>query len=214
MVVIIDVKEYFVKVSFDLTKENLKSKNSPAFGGYAFTKSDRGFKEFEVSFPFDPAKDNCFLEVYNVDKDQYGNYFTTQKAYTKDKKDSYQLSPGKNKIDLSKTFGIDDNRPFAYHYVIKHQNGSGQYAKIDAGDVIDEGMGAHNIRKIFNIVMPNRSNISRGGSMKLVIIDSQNVGTIYNDENKIVENSALKARAMKGVKTLNNKFGEIGRAHV
>ncbi|MCM1339491.1 MAG: hypothetical protein NC191_07475 [Muribaculaceae bacterium] len=196
-----------MKVSFDLNKRNVESKSSPSFEGYRFTKSDNGFREFEVSYPYDPNRDNCFLEIYKVDKDQYGNYFTTKKAYTKNKQGLYQLQPGSNKIDLSKEFGIADNQPFAYHYVIQHIDGSGQYVKIDAGDVIDEGKGEYNIRKIYNIVMPNRSDVSRGGSMKLVIIDSQNVGTVYNDENQIIEDSALKNRSLKGVKTLNNKFG-------
>ena len=52
MVVIIDVKEYFVKVNFDLNKDRTKNKSIPTFKGYAFKKSDTGFREFAVSFPF------------------------------------------------------------------------------------------------------------------------------------------------------------------
>lgn len=197
-----------MKVSFDiLNRDNTRNKNIPAFKGYEFTKSDKGFREFEVSFPYDSNNENCYLEVYKVDKDQYGNYFTTERAKTKDKKDLYQLNSGSNKIDLVKEFGISDNQPFAYHYVLEHKNGGGRWAKIDAGDVIDEGRDENDIKKIFNIVMPNRSNISRGGSMKLVIIDSQKVGYVYNENNQIEFNTQLAQRGMKGIKTLNNKYG-------
>ena len=43
--------------------------------------------------------------------------------------------------------------------------------------------------------------------MKLVIIDSQKVGYVYNDRNMIVEDKALKRRGQEGIKTLTNKFG-------
>lgn len=108
---------------------------------------------------------------------------------------------------MVKEYGISDNQPFAYHYVLEHKNGGGKWTKIDAGDVIDEGRDENNLKKIFNIVMPNRSNISRGGSMKLVIIDSQKVGYVYDENNNINFDSDLAKRGMKGVKTLNNKFG-------
>lgn len=207
MIVIIVTKEYFVKVSFDLNRDKVKNNCKPSFGGYTFTKNDEGYRQFEVSFPYDEERDNCYLEVYRLDKDEYGNYFTTGRAYTKDKKELYQLNPGSNKIDLSKEFGISDNQPFAYHYVLENKNNKSKWTEIDAGDVIDEGYGAKGYQNIFNIVMPNRADISRGGSMKLVIIDSQKVGHIYNDENKIVVDSELAKRGENIVKTLNNKFG-------
>lgn len=209
MIVIIDVKECFVKISFDLNKDKARNKGIPAFKGYEFTKSDTGYREFEVSFPFDSDKENCYLEIYKVDKDKYGNYFTTERITTKKNGEWYKkLNPGSNKIDLAKEYGISDNQPFAYHYVLEHKEGNkDKWTKIDAGDVIDEGRDENDLRKIFNIVMPNRSDISRGGSMKLVIMDSQNVGVVYDENNNIKFNSELAKRGRKGVKTLNNKFG-------
>ena len=61
MVVIIDIKECFVKVDFDLKKENFRIKSEPSFKGFKITKSDEGFKELEVNCPYDPDKEDCYL---------------------------------------------------------------------------------------------------------------------------------------------------------
>jgi hypothetical protein len=196
-----------VKVSFDLSKK-IKNNGLPSFKGYGFSKSEEGFRNFEVAFPFDEDRDNCYIEVYTLDKDPYGNYFSTGKAYTKDRKALYQIKSGNNKIDMAKTFGIDDNQPFAFHYVLEDKKDpQNQRVKIDAGDVIDERADNNGHKHLFNIVMPNRSMTSRGGAMKLVIIDSQNVGYVYNKDNNIVFNPKLAERGEKGIKTITNKFG-------
>ena len=197
-----------MKVIFDTESHKVKKNNNLSFGGYKFTKSEDGFKEVEFSYPFDPDKDNCFLEIYKLDIDPYGNYFTTGRAYTRDRKDKIQLTPGSNKIDLSKAFGIDDNQPFAYHYLLEDKHGHGfPRVRIDAGDMIDERSEQNQKRNMFNIVTPNKSGLTRGGAMKLVIIDSQHVGHIYNDQNKLDFDPKLAKRGEQGIKTITNKFG-------
>lgn len=196
-----------MKVSLDL--KNQKNRNDAiSFNGYRFTKSAQGYREFEVSYPYDETKDDCYLEVYKLDKDQFGNYYTTGRAYTKNKGDSYKMKAGSNRIDMMDEFGIADNQAFAYHYLLKAKDGrTFPRTRVDAGDIIDERRQDNDYRDIFNIVTPNKSNISKGGAMKLVIIDSQKVGYVYNQFNKVEIDENLKKRGESGIKTLANKFG-------
>lgn len=207
MIVINYAKECFVKVSFDLKSEKTKKNNDLSFEGYKFVKSDEGFRQLEVAYPFDQNRDDCFIEIYKLDQDDYGNYFSTGKAYSKSGSDRYQLKPGANRIDLAKEFGIQDNQAFAYHYLLVDKHSHFTKTRVDAGDVIDERSPMNENRNIFNVVVPEKSRLSRGGSMKLVIIDSQKVGYVYNDKNMIVKNKNLARRGQEGIKTLTNKFG-------
>ena len=208
-----DTKECCVKVSFDFFKEKkVQNNSSVAFQGIKQTKSDDGFKEYEFSYPYDENRDDCYLEVYKLDKDKYNNYFSKGRATNRfDSSTMYKMKPGANKIDFARTFGIDDNAPFAYHYVLVDKNSKYQRIRIDAGDSIDERAGASDPddrnKAVFNIAIPTKSGLSKGGSMKLVIIDSQKVGYVYNDQNVIVRDEKLAKRGENGIKTLTNKFG-------
>ena len=53
-----------MKVSFDLKNDRLNNRKPVSFKGYQFGKDENGFKQFEVSYPFDPEKENCYLEIY------------------------------------------------------------------------------------------------------------------------------------------------------
>lgn len=198
-----------MKVSIDLNRRNgVQSKEKDiAFKGFQVVKSDDGFKEIEFAYPFDENKEDCYLEIYKLDKDKYNNYFSVGKAYGKNGSDRYKMTSGINRIDMAKTFGIGDNVPFAYHYVVIDKNSGYPKTRIDAGDIIDERASRQDGSYLFNIVLPDKSNISRGGSMKLVIIDSQKVGYVYNDQNLIVKDEKLAKRGMNGIKTITNKFG-------
>ena len=197
-----------MKISLDINSKKILGCDNVSFGGYKVAKSDYGFKEFEISYPFDPNKDDCYIEVYKVDTDIDGNYYTTGRAYTKDGRDKVKIGPGKNRIDLTKTFGVDGNQPFAYHYLLIDKYGNDfPKVKVDAGDIIDERSSYNENRNIFNIVTPNKSSSSRGGAMKLVIVDSQHVGRVYNKQNKVDYDANLAKRGQNGIKSITNKFG-------
>ncbi len=197
-----------MKVSLDLKNEKLTNNKAISFEGYKFVKSPDGFREFEVAYPYDDNKDNCYLEVYKLAQDNYGNYYTTGRAYSRTYGDKYLMKPGANSIDLAREFGIEDNQAFAYHFLlVDKQDKVFPRVRVDAGDIIDERSNENENRHIFNVVTPNKSDLSRGGSMKLVIIDSQKVGYVYNDRNQIVLNKKLEKRGQEGIKTLTNKFG-------
>ena len=195
-----------MKVSLDLKRENVKIKSEPSFAGFKIDKNAEGYKELVVNCPYDPTREDCYLEVYKLGKDKHGNYYPISQIYTKDNHESYKLNGNNNRIDMTKTFGLSENEPFGIHYIIKNKFDHHTKVFVDGGDLIDlrDSRAPFNV---FNIVMPDRSKVSRGGSMKLVIVDSQNVGKVYNDQNMIVDDNKLRQRGLNTLKTLTNKFG-------
>lgn len=195
-----------MKINLYSDKEKIKEQQKLAFTGYSTVKSEDGFREYEFAYPYDENKEDCYLEIFKLDKDRFNNYFTTGKAYDRNGNDKYKMVPGANRIDLARKFGIGDNDAFGYHYLVVDKNSKFQKTRIDAGSSIDE-RNINEQQKILNIVTPGTSNTSRGGSMKLVIIDSQKVGDVYNDQNMIVRDERLAQRGINGIKTIANKFG-------
>ena len=196
-----------MKVNFDLKKDKVDNNKPVSFEGHKFVKSDRGLRQFEFSYPYDENRDKCYIEIYKLDTDRYGNYFSTGKAYSRKGADKLEVKPGVNRVDLARTFGIEDNQAFAYHFLLVDKKTGYTKTRVDAGEVIDERNPANQNRNIFNVVVPTKSSLSKGGAMKLVIIDSQKVGYVYNDQNMIVRDEKLASRGEKGIKTIANKFG-------
>ena len=192
-----------MKVSFDLQKRDYKNTGkSVNFEGYKTTKSEYGFKETEFAYPYDPDVYNGYVQFFKVETDDKGNYYTTGKAFTRSGEDKVFVPyDGSKRIDLMETFGFAENQPYAYNFNLIRKDGRGNVIKVDAGDVINEN------NTPYNIVSSTKSGMSRGGAMKLVIVDSQNVGYIYNDRNKYEKDESLAARGEKGIKSLTNKFG-------
>lgn len=191
-----------MKVSLDLKKDSIKNNSTVAFGGYKPVKSEEGFKELEFAYPYDKDAYECYLKIYKVGKDKKGNYFVYDKAYTRDGREGiFVPHDGSKRIDFQNEFGFSQNQPFAYHYYLKGKNGHNSETRTEAGDLINQD-GTE-----YNIVSSVKSGLSKGGAMKLVIIDSQNVGYVYNDQNVVVKDERLAKRGQEGIKTLTNKFG-------
>lgn len=191
---------------------NNNQKRDVSFKGFKAVKSEDGFKEYQFAYPYDSNKDDLYLEIYKLDKDSYNNYVTTGQASNRfDHSYKMKLKPGANNIDLAAAFGIDDNTPFAYHYILRNKDGRNPRTRIDAGDSIDERAGqfyeSDREKNIYNLVIPSKSDLSKGGAMKLVIIDSQKVGYTYKAYRDIVFDEKLAKRGQAGIKTLTNKFG-------
>ena len=186
---------------------NLENRNNRDISfGYKWSKDENGFRTFETSYVFDPNRQDCYLEVFNLDKDFYNNYKIVGQARTRKGSDNIKLNPDSNKIDMLKEFGITPDTPFAYHYKVVDKKFGYNTIEIDAGDSISENN--FNGEKIdYNIVVPNASSLSKGGSMKLVNIDSQNVGVIYNKDGSYKTDKDLQKRSLDAVKTLTNVFG-------
>ena len=188
-----------MKVNLNLNQS--ENNNRISFTGYKWVKDEHGFKNFETSYVYDETKQDCFLEVFTLDHDEFNNYFIKSAAKTRNGGYRIKMNPGANKINLTKTFGILPNDAFAYHYIVRNHDGGEEVTEIDAGDSIKENGVS------YNIVTQNGSSVSKGGSMKLVNIDTQNVGIVYDEHGKWKLNKELEQRGLDAVKTLTNVYG-------
>lgn len=172
-----------------------------AFKGYKPIKDNFGRNDYEFNYPFDENRYDCYLELFNVDKDPYGNYYVTNIIPNTDTPDGMlKLHNGANKINLRSAYFLKNETPFAYHYkLVKKGTGMPIY-RTDSGDVINE---------IYNYVNPNASKLTHGGSMKLIIPDNFNVGYAYNpilfSKNNIFKTPT--GNAKNSFKHFSNKIG-------
>ena len=201
-----------MKVNLNLNQP--KTGNKINFEGYKPVKSKYGDKEYEFNYAYDSDKYDCYLEIFSVDKDKNGNYFITgTRQYNPvnhnkvtEGEAGIKLESGKaTKVDLASEFGIGYDEAFAYHYKL-YPKGTRTKAKweIEAGNIIND---AHkNPWEIYNVVTDRASTASKGGAMKLIIPDINNVMWVYDDKNNIVKNPYI--NQVKGAsKTFANKIG-------
>ena len=182
---------------------------SPAFQGYKQVRNNHGDYDYEFNFPYDEDKYDCYLEVYNISQDGQN----LDLAMNFDEEDgNLKLKSGKNTVNLTSSYFIDDKTPFAYHYkLVNKHNPNDVKFRVDAGDVIDRRYNGD--FEIYNYVSPNGSKYSRGGAMKLVIADNYNPGWQYNkavfsnEDGYIAEDFAVLERAKKSGKHFSNKVG-------
>ncbi len=204
---------FIVKVNLNLSNQP-KINNRASFEGYKPVKSEFGDREYEFNYPFDDTKYDCYLEIFHVGTDNNGNYFITKpcKWDPVNPDDADPNEPGiklKNgqatKIDLKGEFGIDPNEAFAYHYKL-YPKGTHADAKweTDAGNLIDNT--SNGAWEKYNIVTDRASTVSKGGAMKLIDLDINNVMWIYDDKNNIVKNPNID-RLRNVSKNFANKIG-------
>ena len=200
-----------MKISLDiLHKEHSNVNEDISFSGYKPVKNEYGFKEYEFSYPFDEDKQNCYLEIFSVDEDFYNNYKINRLLHASNGKKRIKLNNDLNRINLTKTFGIDENTPFAYHYIIENKSNPSDFkVQIDAGDSIDDRPRNHDAKdsRIYNIVPPARTMQSKGGAMKLIIPDAQNVGVVYKKDGSYTVDKNKSKASIGIVKHLWNRLG-------
>ena len=182
--------------------------NIQAFRGYRQIKDEHGYNKFVFNFPYDSSKYDCYLELYNVKKNDVGNYEVT------DMIDNFDTDDGKLKmqsgeptvVDLKGSYFIKEGSPFAYHYkLVNKYNPSEVHFKLDAGDVVDDRDKYGNAYEVYNVVAGSGSKIARGGSMKLIIPDNYNPKYMYNENNEIIP--VNNGRKFDIIKNFSNKIG-------
>lgn len=178
-----------------------------AFQGIKQVKDKFGMPEYEFNYPFDDSVYDCYLEIYNVEKDKRGDYRITHLIDNTDSEDGrFKLQSGKNRVDLAYSYFIDKDTPFAYHYKLVNKNNPSEvYFRVDSGDVIDNRQGMHDQYEIYNFVTRDGSKMPKGGSMKLVIPDNYDPSYRYNSKNEIEKVS--NDRLASSVKNFANKIG-------
>ena len=179
------------------------------FKGYMPVKNDKGYKNYEFSYPFDPDKYNCYLELFSLNQDKNGNFKINNIVRDRNGNTRLPLKTGSNRINLARNYGITDNVDFAYHFILQDKNSGYVKPAIDAGDSIDDRPHPHHESdsRVYNIVTANQSETTRGGAMRLVITDSQHVGRVYDKNNQVTYDRAIAQKAENAIKTLVNKFG-------
>lgn len=207
-----------MKVDFNLNKKHNYSSNIN-FNGYKPIKNNYGQREYEFNYVYNSDQKDCYVEIFLIDYDSNGNFIVTG---DRDEHGNiipllnyetgsfqYKLNEGKGtKINLASDYGISENQAFAYHYVLRPKNnpyGTPEY-KIDPGNIINDAHDANSSHKIYNVVSSNASTLAKGGAMKLILPDINNVLWTYDKDNNIVKNPDIE-RARKTSKNIFNKIG-------
>lgn len=182
-----------------------------SFQGYAPVKDNYGYKVYEFNYPFDENEFDCYLEIFNVEKDKNGNYRVTD-IIQDSENDKYErkLTSGRNIVDLSSDYFISDDTPFAYHYKLVRKSGGAPLYAVDAGNIIDH-TDTKDAHEIYNFVTQSGSTLTHGGSMKLIVPDNYRVGEVYNKKlfsgENILKDETLLKKAMRSYKHFSNKMG-------
>lgn len=190
-----------MKVNFN----NVPKISNPSFAGFQHKKTDKGASEYEFNYPHDDSNYNVYLEVFSVEKNEYDNYYPTKvRKNFQAKTDALPISKDGTSVNLKKAYGILDDEPFAYRYkLVDKNNGSVRFAT-DSGSLVSSKDAE------CNIVVQSGSKLAKGGSMLLLIPDSYNVGFVYDNDGKVVQNAesiAVKDNAKNSTKTFSNKMG-------
>ena len=173
------------------------------FKGYKPLKKDNGKRTYEFNYIFDENKYDCYVRFYQTSTDRYKNYIIRKPLKNTDTGE-YEIKINSNhpeKINLATGFGIKPDDSFAYNYVLypKGTKDNPVYA-IDRGNVIFEN-GRH-----YNIVTDKAATLTKGGAMKLIVPDFNNVLWVYDKKGKIVKNPNYN-RAKNTSKNIANKIG-------
>ena len=205
-----------MKVNLNLNQPVIDKKRIN-FEGYKPVKSKDGFREYEFNYVYDDSKYDCYVELFSVRKDPDGNYYISEilknnslgENEPPDNEYGVKLESGKpTKIDLAGDYNIRPDQDFAYHYKLypKNQTNPSPLYKIDVGNVINQKMNSGQAYDVYNVVTGNASTFTKGGAMKLIVPDINNVSWIYDDNNKIVPNPNIE-NARKMSKNFANKIG-------
>lgn len=182
-----------------------------SFGGYKKVLNDYGEDRFKFYLPYDSDKYIATVEIYNAEKDKNGAFKVDDtKPFTSVALDENGEAP---LFDAESAF--DDINQFAYRYKLTPKDGGKAVYAFDPGTVTNLKRyenGNYNTDdnssdNKFNIVIKDRSGISKGGKMQLVMLDEYNPGYIRNENGDITFNEALKAKSLASVRTHINKLG-------
>ncbi len=184
----------------NIRKSNL-TPNNVAFSGHKRVLNESGFEKHKFYYLYDPTKYSCEVELYNIEKDEKGNYKIAEEAPA----ETLPMVDGGISQDMSELYSIYSEDGFAYRFKLTDKNtGDVSYA-FDNGSVIGI-FDTENTDNKYNVVLNNRAIINKNGPMQLIMPDEYYPGVEMKDGKPTI-NEGLRAKALASVRTHANKLG-------
>lgn len=185
----------------NIPKNNLKV-NGLTFSGHKKTIDKTGYEKHNFYYLYDPNKYNCELELFNLEKDDKGNFSIKEKDAPAI---SFPMKSGKISKNMSDVYEIYSPDGFAYRFKLTDKNNNKVSYAYDNGYVI--GIFDHESSdNKYNVVLNNTAIINKNGPMQLIMPDEYYPG-IENAYGKPKLNEGLRAKALASVRTHANKLG-------
>lgn len=142
----------------------------PAFTGHSKKLDNKGYETHNFYYLYDKNKYKCEVELYELEKDDYGNFSVKKDANGNPTPD--KVCKMKNGHFEAK---IKSNIGFAYRFKLTDTTTKGESYAFDNGTVINILKGASADNK-FNVVLNNHATINKNGPMQSIMPDEYNPG--------------------------------------
>lgn len=175
--------------------------NNVSFMGHKKELDKAGYEQHKFYYLYDKEKYQCDVEIYNLEKDNKGNFSVGDLVATE------PMPNGEVTLDMNNVDGLYSNDGFAYRFKltavktedtsIKTKDTSLKTEDIsyafDNGTVIGIFDNLDTTDNKFNVVLKNRALINKNGPMKLIMPDE------FNPKGPVSISEALRAQTMAGI---------------
>ena len=158
------------------------------FSGHKKVTDNSGYEIHRFYYLYDKNKYECTLEVYNIRKDDKGNYSIGEKA------DIGFDSMDNGPLDKDISDYVNSEEGFAYRFKLRNKKTNQISYAFDNGSVIGIFDKENEDSNKYNLVLNNRAIINKNGPMQLIMPDGYNPGVRRKDGTDI--NTAMRARAL------------------
>lgn len=193
----------------NIQKNNNLNIQNLSFKGHRKTLDKFGYEQHNFYYLYDSSKYKCEVELYNIDKDEKGNFGIAEKIELEDHKDGINVPDGGISLDLSNYDNINLENGFAYRFKLTELNDETKVSYgFDNGTVIGI-FDKDNPENKFNVVLNNRAIINKNGPMQLIMPDEffPGVDRAKDSSGKYKVNKEKREKAEKAVRNHANKLG-------
>ncbi len=185
----------------NIQNSNLNLQNV-AFSGHKKLQDKKGYVIHNFYYPYDTDKYNCEVELFNISKDEKGNFSIFEKENAAE---TLPMVDGILSANLSEIPQINSKDGFAYRFKLTDKKTGEKSYAFDNGSVIGI-FDTKNTDNKYNVVLNNRAIINKNGPMQLIMPDGYYPG-VENKDGKPSLNSAERGKALASVRTHANKLG-------
>lgn len=192
----------------NINKNNKLNIQNLSFKGHRVTQDKCGRNKHNFYYLYDHLKYNCELELYNIKKDEKGNFGIADKIELQDYKNGINVPDGGISLDLSDCGEITSEYGFAYRFKLTDRFNSNNVSYgFDNGTVI--GIFDNDTSNKFNVVLNNRAVINKNGAMQLIMPDEYYPGVdgTKDASGRYLVNSTVRDIARKSTRNHANKLG-------